>query len=424
MDPFYALDLAEDTIRVKPDLSPEELVPYLSTVDPGSKALCIHGYTDEDADGTEDWKFIDVVTPHLSRLQNVQMLQLDDISWGNLSPTARAFILTHFRSVTALKLNGVDMWNSNQLLRVLDAFPSLSALVLDRVDADLCNHATAQVTRITPLHLEYLQIGSLGWSRPLCEWLLGHRAVNLSIDQAMLTWAATPEAKPDMVVGFIWRLAFRVKALAFDWCIPSKSFAARYASSLLGSVSDTDSRSMPVDHTDRQVPENSLEDDVEEPDKEVLKKRWLKVNEPSWSGSYRGAVEYASQPLQSKIEDLDAFVIWNNDIVDLFLLRFLCQLVNPGTTVFRVMIAVKNWQHFETIDWPALDALFDGIPDFGIPAQTRNYTILLSGPWEDNGVAAGKLTSKLPNVVQHGLFTFEGDNDPTRWARREYYESL
>ncbi|OCH89326.1 hypothetical protein OBBRIDRAFT_888468 [Obba rivulosa] len=428
MDPFDTIDIAEGVVRVKPDRPLEEVIQSLSGINPDASALCLSGYDDCGmADDPDDWSFVDTLIPYLSRLRNVRTLQLDDMAWKELSPTARSFILTHFRSLTALRFKTADMLSSNQLLRVLDAFPSLSTLVLDSVDAEVHNHTTQQITRETPLRLNHLRIQPWAWHRPLCQWILGSRGDNLYIDTAMFNWTGSAGAKPDLVVGFIRDLAPHLKQLTMDWCIPLKSFANKYANHLLANAPNTNDgygfrvgTSTPFDAS--RFEEDMLEDDEEEPDKAVLQARLLRTDEPSGPDSCRRAIEYISHPIQSAIEDIDAFVIWNNNIVDTFMIRVLCQLVNLRTTVFRIMIAVKDWTHFETVDWPALDIVLSSVPDYGVPAQSRDFAILLSGPWSNNEVARRKLMSKLPKVAECGLFAFEGDNDHTRWAMRGLYD--
>ncbi len=102
----------------------------------------------------------------------VDYLFLQSLSWGNVPAEARAALLI-LPKVRALGIHDVDFWNSNQLLRVLNAHaPRLQFLCVYHASFWAYNHVPSQLARTDPLLLTELVLGC-AYTPLIMEWLLG-----------------------------------------------------------------------------------------------------------------------------------------------------------------------------------------------------------------------------------------------------------
>ena len=113
----------------------------------------------------------------------IDYLFLQSLSWGNVPLDIRTALLA-LPHVRALGIHDVDFWNSNQYLRVLNAYPGLQYLQIWHAFFWAYNHVPAQLTRTEPLLLAELNLGC-AYTPLIMEWLLGSREF-LAIEELMV----------------------------------------------------------------------------------------------------------------------------------------------------------------------------------------------------------------------------------------------
>ncbi|KZT67326.1 hypothetical protein DAEQUDRAFT_767234 [Daedalea quercina L-15889] len=202
----------------------EGLLPYVREVEILG-CLTPNAYPGDDAnsglndEGDPDHKWIDAVVPLLTRLDSSQIEWVDmrDLSWGDISRDTRGFLLTHFKQVRRLTLSAIDFWNSNQMFRTLNAFPSIHGLSMENLSWHRANHARKQLEHIADLHLRYLHIGQTEFARygPFIKWLLGRREV-VVVDDAFIVWEDTEIMS---LIMLLRRLASSLKSLIYQQCM-------------------------------------------------------------------------------------------------------------------------------------------------------------------------------------------------------------
>ncbi|OCH85935.1 hypothetical protein OBBRIDRAFT_890829 [Obba rivulosa] len=142
-------------------------------------------YTSKGQNSSEHW--LTHFVPMLSCLQNVSSLSLVELDWAKLGIRTRLFILRHFPpTVKDLKLEYVNLWNTNQGFRLLRSFPYLSTLTMGPdVTWRYPNHTQSQLTAHVPLDLDRLTIldtpdddmAVTPWTVHLLQWFLVDRPV-------------------------------------------------------------------------------------------------------------------------------------------------------------------------------------------------------------------------------------------------------
>ncbi|TFY54821.1 hypothetical protein EVJ58_g8631 [Rhodofomes roseus] len=195
--------------------------------DPGDDANS--GLNDE---GDPDHRWMDAIVPFLMRfdLAQIEWLDLRDLSWGDIAPGTRIFLLTQFTLTRRLTLSAIDFWNSNQMLRTLNAFPNIHGLSMEKLSWHRANHTRKQLEGIADMHLRYLHIGQTEFARygPFIKWLIGQRDV-LIVDEAFIVWEDTEIMSP---ITLLRRLAPTLKSLIYQQCMilpGSELVAARLA---------------------------------------------------------------------------------------------------------------------------------------------------------------------------------------------------
>ncbi|KAI1784538.1 hypothetical protein LXA43DRAFT_1122578 [Ganoderma leucocontextum] len=154
----------------------------------------------------------------------VDYLFLQSLSWGNVPDEVRMALLM-LPGVRALGIHDVDFWNSNQLLRVLNAHaPRLQFLQVFHASFWAYNHVPAQLARTEPLLLTELVLGC-AYTPLVMEWLLGGgRREVLAIEE--LTVASRDVYRDDARLARVvkkagpWlkRLAYKERGARNDSC--------------------------------------------------------------------------------------------------------------------------------------------------------------------------------------------------------------
>ncbi|KAI0923508.1 hypothetical protein AcV5_009030 [Taiwanofungus camphoratus] len=197
----------------------DKLLPYVREVTICG-CLTPFAYQGRDADsglgvdGQPDHTWISGAMPLLERFNNIEVLVLLDLSWGDIASETRRFLLSHFRSATQLTISAVDFWNSNQMLRTLQAFPRLAGLSMERLSWHRANHTRRQLAGKEPLVLKYLHLGETEFARygPFVQWLLGERDI-VAVDDAVIVWEDT-EVKS--LVDLLRRIAPSLRELMYQ----------------------------------------------------------------------------------------------------------------------------------------------------------------------------------------------------------------
>lgn len=168
-----------------------------------------HAFSGLGDDGAPDHAWMDAMVPLLRRLPNLQALVLEDLSWAHVRGDTRALLLA--LPVARLSLIGVDLHSTRHFLAVLEAFPHLSDLWVDRVTWGAVDHAEEVMVREVPLSLYWLWIrGRASASLDvLLDWLIGRREC-LSVLNASMDW---DELEPETVVDLLRRIAPSLQSL-------------------------------------------------------------------------------------------------------------------------------------------------------------------------------------------------------------------
>ncbi|CCM06189.1 uncharacterized protein FIBRA_08431 [Fibroporia radiculosa] len=195
------------------------LLPYVRQV-AIIGCLLRHVYTPDDAgsglddDEHPDHSWLDPAAAFLARFQNIELLHLYDLSWGDIKKETRDFFLTHFPDVTMLQLSSVDFWNANQLFRTLESFKHLLALSTDHISWHRANYTRRQMSQTDSMRLRRLMLGQTEAARygPMITWLLGNRET-FTVDEALISWEDT-EIKS--LVRLLRRIAPTLSCLVYQ----------------------------------------------------------------------------------------------------------------------------------------------------------------------------------------------------------------
>ena len=187
--------------------------------------LTPNAYAGDDAnsglndDGEPDHRWIDKAVPLLRILpsKQIECLDLRDLSWGDISPGTRHFLLTHFIWARRLTLSAIDFWNSNQMFRTLSAFPHIRGLSMENLSWHRANHARSQLENTTDMRLQYLHVGQTEFARygPFVKWFLGKRE-NVTVDEAFVVWEDTEVLS---LIILLRRLVLSLKSLVYQQCM-------------------------------------------------------------------------------------------------------------------------------------------------------------------------------------------------------------
>ncbi|KAH9930217.1 uncharacterized protein B0H18DRAFT_1116915 [Fomitopsis serialis] len=204
--------------------TPGCLLPYVREVEILG-CLTPDAYPGDDAnsglndEGEPDHRWMDAIVPFLTTVDPalIEWLDLRDLSWGDIAPATRVFLLTHFMGARRLTLSAIDFWNSNQMFRTLNAFPNIDGLSMETLSWHRANHARKQLECTANLHLRYLHIGQTEFARygPFVQWLFGRRDV-VTVDKAFIVWEDTEITS---LITLLRRLAPSLKSLIYQQCM-------------------------------------------------------------------------------------------------------------------------------------------------------------------------------------------------------------
>ncbi|OCH96027.1 hypothetical protein OBBRIDRAFT_358654 [Obba rivulosa] len=344
-------------------------------------------------------------------------LDLVDIPWRFLSLQLRAFICTHFKLVVSLKVKNILFNNSNQMLRVLEAFPLLRNLEITNAVWLFDNHTTQQISRNTSLKFDNLYTDGSFWRRshPLPDWFFGRRN-SIAIGEASLTSHCD---NIDRLVTFLHLNAPKLKILCYDQVVKFEDGDLPPPEAMFAYVLQP-APVLQADDIERilQDPHDALifPDDEVEPDRAALAARVDFDARHHRLNSYALAIQEAAIPVtNSALKTIDALVVWKHGVLDLFMLQYLCKLITPRTTDVRFTIGLRTLDRLDSVNWPALDALFANIPES--PTLRSRYSLEIAGNFDDLEAAKRILMQRLLNTVDRDLFDFDAGNGRERWYR-------
>ncbi|EMD42166.1 hypothetical protein CERSUDRAFT_90770 [Gelatoporia subvermispora B] len=323
--------------------------------------------------------------------------------------------MSRLNSATTLDIRYVDFWNTNQFLRVLGAFPSLSRLSLQNIDTHLMNHTTQQIESLRPLKLTFLCADSMlsKESLPLENWIRGRRD-KVTIEVLDIKWEGYALHK---LISFFRDNASSLREIDYSHVIEFRERKLPPPDEVISRTIDPDI--LPREEEIEQILQEQvhielmLPDDAQELDQAALATRILKPG-LSVLNSWTVAVQVASLPVEnSALKLLDVLMIWTCATYDLFVIQYLCKLITPRTTSVRLFIGLRTIQQLHSVNWTALDSIFASVPE--CPARSAEYTIGIAGPFEDLDSAERILVDKLPDTVCQGVFELEASNKKELW---------
>ncbi|KAL6309324.1 hypothetical protein BKA93DRAFT_759589 [Sparassis latifolia] len=331
-----------------------------------------------------DHTWISNVLPFLTRFQGIQTLQLIDLSWGDVPQEARALLLTHFTSVSRLHIDLVDFWNSNQLLRTLQAFPHLSSLKTERLSFHKASHTRRQISSPSPLSLRTLELRKPDCARygPLFQWLVGSRA-SVTVDNAFIHWDDTDV---DSLFALIRKIAPTLRNLSYEQCsrvsrmdfeddatppdnrwqdgdMPQQYYDAQAAGNDDDAITGDDDHSdidggldldgmedYSIDLDDDEVEENSTSEfDAE-----------FKTIIDEDTANRAGILALETDPIRdSALERVAASIHWSP--MAPLAVKLLTQLISPRTTLFVIRIMLPFPENWIFMDWPTLDSVLASV---------------------------------------------------------------
>ena len=210
--------------HIKQMYTQDWLLPFVKEVEILG-CLTPNAYPGDDAnsglneDGEPDHGWMAQAVPVLARIPppQVERLDLRDLSWGDILPATRQFLLTHFSQARRLTLSAIDLWNSNQMFRTLDAFPHIHGLSMENLSWHRANHARTQIERTADMRLRYLHVGQTEFARygPFVKWLLGKREV-VTVDEAFVVWEDTEVMS---LIALLRRIGPSLKGLIYQQCM-------------------------------------------------------------------------------------------------------------------------------------------------------------------------------------------------------------
>ncbi|OCH88424.1 hypothetical protein OBBRIDRAFT_89192 [Obba rivulosa] len=301
---------------------------------------------DEDVD--ESW--MEPFPAFLERFKGVRHLHLYDLSWGDVPENMRTFLLTEFKQITTLFVNAVDFWNSNQLLRVLNAFPNLSELFLEGFSFHIHNHTKAQVSSPSLLLLRKLHVGQYAWDPVLLQWILGQRTT-ISIGQFALVWGW-----PDMdtPIDVIRKLAPYVQELVYHHHIPETE--SELMSETTKARKPAKKEAIPM----KEYKHLLLGDEEREARQKVYR---ACEQRQDWLKGYRLAEDMISRPVErNALESVTSMIVWKNEKLDVLAVKAICSLVSPAMRKWRIIILAHTWRDVDALPWEQLDAILAEVP--------------------------------------------------------------
>ncbi|OSX64476.1 hypothetical protein POSPLADRAFT_1055092 [Postia placenta MAD-698-R-SB12] len=393
-----ALTPLTDTKELYEIFTEERLLPFVRKLDiRGHLTYNAEGEEDTSGmgeDGLPDHSWITALVPFLQRLNygpKITSIKLYDLDCGCMTSTTLQFLLSHFSSIARLHLSSVNFRNANQFIRILDSFPALRSLKVNRTEwGTLANATEGQLTKRAPLRLKTLRLGpTIGRYSPVTRWLCGQREL-LVIEYAWIVWEYTELMD---VVELIRVIAPSLKRLKYIQSITHSNSD----SELMPSVREALNREFNTTEAlgqmlsgspfiFRREPEtwdknagDRLEDDepVDSDFVNQLMREWT-VHRDEGEVLHQAMAHLAEAPIQnSAIPDLNMHLIWSR--LAMASIKMFCQLVSVQARHVCLTLELEKLVPGET-EWALVDDMLDAASMQGPTGGECVFELRFCGP--------------------------------------------